>query len=91
MGQNNDRKHGVLNSCNKGRRYDLPSLKLAIINESVDSFSAQDVIEMGSEVIAGVFSSKAQEHIIAPLERRRIRRSSSHYRAVERSELKYEI
>ena len=56
-------------------------LKLAIIDESVDSFLAQGVIEMGSEVIAGVFSSEAEEHIIARLRRRSS--SRSHYR-VER-------
>ena len=48
---------------------------------------------MGSEVIAGVFPSKAEEDIIAPLEkrRRRRRRRISHCEAVERWSLRYEL
>ena len=62
--EHSDGNSGILNCLHKCWCYLLPSLKLLIINESVDSLALKSVVEMASKTMTCVFTSEAEEHIV---------------------------
>ncbi|KAG4952647.1 hypothetical protein JHK85_046514 [Glycine max] len=62
--EHSDGNSGILNCLHKCSCYFLPSLKLLIINESVDSLVMKSFVEMASKSMTCVFPSEAEEHIV---------------------------
>ncbi|KAG4941863.1 hypothetical protein JHK87_045734 [Glycine soja] len=62
--EHSDGNSGILNCLHKCSCYLLPSLKLLIINESVDSLVMKSFVEMASKSMTCVFTSEAEEHIV---------------------------
>ncbi|KAG4941868.1 hypothetical protein JHK85_046515 [Glycine max] len=62
--EHGDGNSGLLNCLHKCWCYLLPSLKLLIINESVDSLALKSVVEMASKSMTCVFPSEDEEHIV---------------------------
>jgi len=62
--EHSDGNHRLLNCLHKCWCYFLSSLKLVIINESVNSLVTKSFVKIASETIARVFPCKAEEHII---------------------------